>query len=152
MSIFFTLLDILLILIMLFDTLGLIYLFRQKGISSVKKEEYIRVCFSWLLFLTLYNIFSCNWAGFFGTLIRLIIFGAKAFVTIPLFNGTMKIHKYLIDDGKGKEIFDKIYLNIKSKLCKCDNIRTSNLNSKSDTCYSETVEPESNPDNNMSNQ
>ena len=152
MSIFFSFLDILLILIMLFDTLGLIYLFRKQGISAVKKDEYIRVCFSWILFLTLYNIFSCNCAGFFGTLIRLIIFCAKAFVTIPLLGGTMKIRKYLIIDGKGKEYLDKVCGIIKSKLCKCNNYQVSNINSASEKVESETTEPETNQDNNISNQ
>ena len=130
---------------MLFDTLGLIYVYRQKWESGIKKDEYIRVCFSWVLFLTLYNIFSCNWAGFFGTLIRLIIFGAKACVTIPLFKGTLKIHKYLIEDKKGEEYWNKLVTMIQSKLCKC------NVNSSS-ASYSETTEPESTPDNGNFNQ
>ena len=152
MSFLFTFLDILLILIMLFDTLGLLYVLRKNGESAIKKEDYIRVCFSWVLFLTLYNIFSCDWAGFFGTLIRLIIFGAKAFVTIPLFKGTMKIHKYLIEDKKGEEWLNLIITKIKSKLCKCNNVQTSRFDTKSDNVYSETTEPESVPDNNISNQ
>ena len=145
MSFLFTCLDILLILIMLFDTLGLIYVYRQKGESGIKKDEYIRVCFSWVLFLTLYNIFSCNWVGFFGTLIRFIIFGAKAYVTIPLFKGTLKIHKYLIEDKKGEEYWNKLITVVQSKLCKC------NVNS-SPAPFSETTEPESTPDNGNFNQ
>ena len=146
MSFLFTCLDILLILIMLFDTLGLIYQFRRDGTSGVKKDDYIRICFSWIFFLTLYNLFSCNWAGFFGTLIRLILFGAKAYVTIPKFNGTLKIHKYLIEDKKGEEYLDKII----SKICKCN--KCNKYRPSAPGTYSETTQPESNEEKNISNE
>ena len=142
MSLLFSFLDMLLIAIMLFDTLGLIYQFRRK--ETVKPEEYIRVYFSWILFLTIYNTFSCNWKGFFGTLIRLILLAAKVYVTIPLCGGALKIHKYLIEDDKAKEYFNKVYDIIKSKLCKCENIPQNNVYES----RSETTEPESVPDRN----
>ncbi len=142
MSILFSFLDMLLIAIMLFDTLGIIYQFRRK--ETVKPEEYIRVYFSWILFLTIYNTFSCDWKGFFGTLIRLILFAAKVYVTIPLCGGALKIHKYLIEDDKAKEYFYRVYDMIKSKLCKCENSSQNNVFES----RSETTEPESVPDRN----
>ena len=143
MSLLFGFLDMLLIAVMLFDTLGLIYQLR-KCKESVKPEEYIRVYFSWVLFLTIYNTFSCNWKGFFGTLIRLILLAAKVYVTIPLCGGALKIHKYLIEDDKAKEYFKKVYDIIKSKLCKGENIPQNNVYES----RSETTEPESVPDRN----
>ena len=142
MSLLFSFLDMLLIAIMLFDTLGIIYQFRRK--ETVKPEEYIRVYFSWILFLTIYNTFSCDWKGFFGTLIRLILFAAKVYVTIPLCGGAIKIHKYLIEDDKAKEYFYRVYDMIKSKLCKCEN----NSQNNAFESRSETTEPESVPDRN----
>ena len=142
MSLLFSFLDMLLIAIMLFDTLGIIYQFRRK--ETVKPEEYIRVYFSWILFLTIYNTFSCDWKGFFGTLIRLILFAAKVYVTIPLCGGALKIHKYLIEDDKAKEYFYRVYDMIKSKLCKCEN----NSQNNEFESRSETTEPESVPDRN----
>ena len=142
MSLLFSFLDMLLIPIMLFDTLGIIYQFRRK--ETVKPEEYIRVYFSWILFLTIYNTFSCDWKGFFGTLIRLILFAAKVYVTIPLCGGALKIHKYLIEDDKAKEYFYRVYDMIKSKLCKCEN----NSQNNAFESRSETTEPESVPDRN----
>ena len=142
MSLLFSFLDMLLIAIMLFDTLGIIYQFRRK--ETVKPEEYIRVYFSWILFLTIYNTFSCDWKGFFGTLIRLILFAAKVYVTIPLCGGALKIHKYLIEDDKAKEYFYRVYDMIKSKLCKCEN----NSQNNAFESRSETTEPESVPDRN----
>ena len=98
MSFIFGLLDVVLTAVMLFDTLGIIYQFRKN--IPVNPKEYIRICFSWILFLAICSLFSCDRKGFFGTLIRLIILLAKIYETIPIFGGSLKIHKYLIEDGK----------------------------------------------------
>ena len=143
---FFNLLDMLLIIVMLFDTLGLLYQFRKK--EQVNPKEYIRIYSSWILFLTIYNTFSCKWKGFFGTLIRLILLAAKVYVTIPIFGGSMKIHKIIIEDGKGEELYKRLVDLIKSKLCKGEKNQSSD-----DSLPSETVEPESCPsNNNLSNE
>ena len=146
MSFLFSVLDMLLIVIMLFDTLGLIYQFR-KSKESVTTVEFNRIYFSWILFLTIYSTFSCSWKGFFGTLIRLILFAAKAYVTIPKCGGSLKLHKILIDDDKAKECFYKVLDMVKSKLCKCENKQSQPNNITpgiSSFSPSETVEPESN--------
>ena len=136
--------DMVLIVIMLFDTLGLIYQFR-KSKENVKKDDYIRIYFSWILFLTIYSTFSCSWKGFFGTLIRLILFAAKAYVTIPICGGSLKLHKILIEDGKAEEYFYKVLNMAKAKLCKCDGQSGSSTpfpSSIPSSIPSETVEPE----------
>ena len=140
----FIILDFLLMLIMLYDTLGLIYQFRTK--ADVKPEDYIRIYSSWILFLIIYNLFSCSWKGSFGLLIQLILFVAKAYVTIPKFKGSLKIHKHLIEDEKGKEYFYKVYGLICSKLDKfglCDKKVPKNEDNECDT-----IEPERTPENN----
>jgi len=140
MSFVFGLLDMLLTAVMLFDTLGLIYQFRK---SSVDPKEYVRVCFSWILFLTISTLFSCSWKGFFGTLIRLIIFLAKAAVTIPLLGGTMKIHKYLIIDGNAEKYINLVYEKIKSATNKgVKDLSQTASKVISDNIPSETQEPE----------
>ena len=141
MSFIFGLLDALLTSIMLFDTLGIIYQFRK---SSVNPKEYVRICFSWILFLTICTLFSCSWKGFFGTLIRLLILSAKIYVTIPILGGTNKIHKYLIEDGKGVEYFNKVHGFIKSKLCKGNTLTNIQKSVPSNQYFSETAEPEQN--------
>ena len=134
------LLDIVLTSVLLFDTLGMIYQFRKHE-ESVKHKEFVRICFSWILFLTICSLFSCKRKGFFGTLIRLIIVASKVYVTIPLFGGSMKIHKYLIDDGKAIEFYNRSYEFIKNKLCK--GVKTlSETNFSSDSCPSSITEPE----------
>ena len=144
MSFLFGLCDFLLAGIMLFDTLGLIYQFR-KNPSSVNEKEYVRICFSWILFLGIWTLFSCSWKGFFGTLIRLIFLVAKMFVTIPKLGGTNKIHKFLVDDGKGEEYFKKVVELVKSKCCKgssCPGKKEEKEEAPSSTFEAETVEPE----------
>ena len=144
MSFLFGLCDFLLAGIMLFDTLGLIYQFR-KDPSSVNGQEYVRICFSWILFLGIWTLFSCSWKGFFGTLIRLIFLVAKMFVTIPKLGGTNKIHKFLVDDGKGEEYFKKVVELVKSKCCKgcsCPGKKEEKEEGPSSTFEAETVEPE----------
>ena len=113
MSFIFGFFNALLTSIMLFDTLGLIYQFRK---GSVDQKEFNRVWFSWMLFLAISSLFSCSWKGFFGTLIRLIIFLAKVYVTIPIFGGSLKIHKYLIEDGKALQFYGVRILN-QSYIC-----------------------------------
>ena len=112
MTLFFGILDVLLTTIMLFDTLGLVYQFRKN--NTCNEKEYIRVCLSWILFLTICNLFSCEKKGAFGSIIRLIIFFAKLFVVLPILGGTLRFHKYFIEDKNA----EKWYQFLKAKICK----------------------------------
>ena len=112
MTLFFGILDLLLTTILLFDTLGLAYQFRTK--NTCEDKEYIRVCLSWILFLSISNLFSCETKGFFGTVIRIIIFLSKLFVVIPLLGGTLKIYKFLIEEQRAEKWLELI----KVKVCK----------------------------------
>ena len=140
MSFVFGLLDFVLTAVLLFDTLGLIYQFRKS--MSVSPKEYVRICFSWILFLTIGSLFSCARKGFFGTLIRLIIFASKAFVTLPILGGTMKVHKYLIDDGNADKYINKVTEFIKSTAstgAKTLSENASNLMNQAQSSVSETI-------------
>ena len=139
MTFFFSLLDVVLTTLMLFDTLGIIYQFIK---STVHPKEYVRVCYSWIFFLTICTLFSCNWEGFFGTLIRLLILMAKVYVTIPILGGTNKIHNYLIEQGKGEEYLKKGINFVKSKISKGNKSSFPTNNFSSNHYQSETIEPE----------
>ena len=145
MSFLFCIFDVLLTAIMLFDTLGLIYQFR-KSQESVDSKDYIRICFSWVLYYIICSLFSCSWKGVIGTLIRLIILLAKIYVTIPKIGGTNTIFKYLIEDKKGEEYYTKISEFVKAKLCKCCEGSDSRKTCSSTNCQSETMEPENPPE------
>ena len=135
MTLFFGILDLLLTTIMLFDTLGLVYQFRKNNTCSEK--EYIRVCLSWILFLTLSNLFSCEKKGFFGTTVRLIVFLAKLFVVLPILGGTLRFHKYFIVDKNAEKwcqfLKSKIFKNCK------DNSATSNISGDESSNVGETI-------------
>ena len=120
MTFFFGLVDILLSTVLLFDTLGLAYQFRIK--NTCNEKEYLRVCLSWILFLTISNLFTCEKKGFFGAIIRFIILFAKLYVVLPILGGTLKLYKYFIEDKNAEKLFNKI----KSIICKnCQNSNPS---------------------------
>ena len=139
MTFMFGLLDVLLTTLLLFDTLGLAYKIRK---GPCEREEYLRVCLSWILFLTISSLFSCNRKGFTGTILRIIIFVAKACVTLPILQGTMKIYKYLIEDHKAEIWFKKITDKIKCTLCKGGQCPSSSFNPQTANSLEETVTPQ----------
>ena len=134
MSFFFGFLDMLLTTILLFDTLGLAYQIRKEGEDKCDKKDYVRVCLSWILFLTICNLFTINGKGYFYAFINLLLFLAKAYVTLPVCKGTLKIHEYLIEKEKAKDCYYKIVGFVKSKLGK----ERRDVND----IISETMEPE----------
>ena len=106
MALFFTLLDILLTGIVFFDTLGFIYQLR-KG-YEIRNIEYNRLCLTWMFFLTLCKIFPYNYKGKLGLIFSLILSVIKLYVTIPKFNGTLKLYNILIEKGKIVSFIDLI--------------------------------------------
>ena len=136
MTFFFSLLDIVLSTVLLVDTLGLAYQLRQKGTSDQK--DYIRVCFTWIIFLSLSGILSCNRVGFFGTLLRIVFFVVKAYLVLPILGGSAKLYKYLIEDGNAEKYYQKVSQLAKAKLgkycpCQCQTVPDS-------TCATSTPE------------
>ena len=110
MTLFFGTLDLLLTIILLFDTLGLAYQFRTK--NTCDDKEYLRVCLSWILFLSISNLFSCEATGFFGTVFRLIIFLSKLFVVIPILGGTIKVYQFLVEERRAEKWLELIKVKI----------------------------------------
>ena len=139
MNFIYTILDILITIIMLFDTLGMVYQFRKGQI--IQANEYKRICFSWILFLAMCSLLSCESKGLLGKIIRFIILDLKLFVTIPLFNGTMKIYKFLIEDENAEHYFKKIVEKIK-KLMHKEEAKPSCSERPINNIVSETSKPE----------
>ena len=110
MTLFFGTLDLLLTIILLFDTLGLAYQFRTK--NTCDDKEYLRVCLSWILFLSISNLFSCEARGFFGTVFRLIIFLSKLFVVIPILGGTIKVYQFLVEERRAEKWLELIKVKV----------------------------------------
>ena len=138
MTFFFGLLDVLLTAILLFDTLGLAFQIRKEGKCDPK--EYIRVCLSWILFLTICNLFTCNMKGFFGFILRLIFFIAKAAVTIPKAKGTLKIYEYLVEKGNAEKCYKTVFGRFQSLMDKGSQVPLSETND-SDNILNENSTP-----------
>ena len=103
------------------------------SITFINIIDYIRICFSWVLFLFLSGLLSCNLKGFFGTLLRIVFFVTKAYVTLPILEGTSKLYKFLIEDRNGQKYYEKVSTLVKSKLGKFGLCSTSQCNSSSAT-------------------
>ena len=129
MTFFFRFLDVLLTTILLFDTLGLAYQIRKEG--NCDSKEYVRVCLTWILFLTLFSLLSCEKEGFFGIILRLLIFCVKAYVALPILGGTLKVYKFLVEDRNAELYYKKISDLIKSTICKGTECASSNFSSES---------------------
>ena len=92
MSFLYGLVDLLLTTLITLDTLGLVKQFREK--KSADTEDYTRVCFTWIFFLTLssFTPSACADEGFLRKLLRVLFLAGKIFVTIPIVKGTMMIY------------------------------------------------------------
>ena len=90
MSFLYGLVDLLLTSLITLDTLGLVGQFRAK--KSPEINDYTRVCFTWIFYLTLKSFTPTAGEGFFRVLIRVIFLLGKIFVTLPLLGGTMMIY------------------------------------------------------------
>ena len=129
MTFFFQFLDVLLTTILLFDILGLAYQIRKEG--KCDSKQYVRVCLTWILFLTLCSLLSCEKKGFFGMILRLLIFCVKACIALPILGGTLKVYKFLVEDGNAELYYKKISDLIKSTICKGTECASSNFSSQS---------------------
>ena len=90
MSLLFGFIDLLLTTLITLDTLGLVGQFRQKKIPDSK--DYTRVCFTWILYLTLKSCTPNDGEGTLRKILLLIFLFAKIFVVLPILGGTMLIY------------------------------------------------------------
>ena len=69
--------------------------------------------------------------GFFGMILRLLIFCVKACIALPILGGTLKVYKFLVEDGNAELYYKKISDLIKSTICKGTECASSNFSSQS---------------------
>ena len=108
MSFLYGLVDLLLTALITLDTLGLVGQYNQK--KSPESKDYVRVCFTWIFFLTLKSFTPTAGEGFFIKLIRILFLLGKVFVILPLLGGTMMIY------NKAPEVIKKGVDFAKSKI------------------------------------
>ena len=78
MSLLFGFIDLLLTTLITLDTLGLVGQFRQK--KTPDSKDYTRVCFTWILYLTLKSFTPNDGEGTLRKILLLIFLFAKIFV------------------------------------------------------------------------
>ena len=97
------LLNIILSAILSIDTLSFIYAIRKQ--DKFEKDDFIRLCYSWVSFLTIKGMFECDGEGFFAFIFCLIGVVLKIIVVIPKL---AKIaYRKVILENKGAELLQK---------------------------------------------
>ncbi len=90
----------------------------RKNPDKSDVNDYRNICFRWVFLLALrsFGCFSC--CGTLGVYLSFILLVAKAYVTIPLLNGTEKVYNCLIQDNALAGFAKHAVEMIKSKLGK----------------------------------
>ena len=115
MSFLFVLFDFLLTVILTLDTIRLLNQLKKN--NTCDSKDYKRVCFTWIFFLLIKSLTCCNCKqGFLCTACKFLLLCAKAYIVIPLINGTNTIYDYCIEKGKIQEFAKKGIDFVKSKI------------------------------------
>ena len=115
MSFLLNLSELIVLALLAIDTLGFVAHNRKNPLSSNQKD-YLRLCFSWVFVFVLRTVFCCSCSGVFGNFYQLIGLTAKAFVCIPMFNGTEKLYNSLIEQNAAKQYIDLAVNMVKDKM------------------------------------
>ena len=106
MAFLLCLLDTVLLVLHLMNTLGLVHQLRKT--KSCKDVDFRNVCLTWIIYFALHPFTKCPCQGFFAGLFKLISILGKAYVVIPLFKGTNKLYEIFIEKGKAKQLYEKV--------------------------------------------
>jgi hypothetical protein len=115
MSFILNLGEIVLMVLLSIDTLGFVAQ-NRKNPEGVNQKDYFRLCFSWIFFLVLRQLFACACFGFLSNLIQLVAFAAKAFVTIPMLNGAETVYTKLVEENIARAYVEKAINMVKEKI------------------------------------
>jgi hypothetical protein len=107
--------EFLLFSVVTFDTLGHIAESR-KNTEKVDRKDFLRLCFTWVFLLALNSLCcsSCS-GGYFGSLWKFLIFGAKVYVCIPAIRGTETLYDLLVEQNVTKKYLFDAYHFAKTK-------------------------------------
>ncbi len=120
MSFIFNLGEIVLMVLLSLDTLGFVYQ-NRKNPQGVNQKDYFRLCFSWIFFLALRCLFCLVCClGFFSGIFQIVGFAAKAFVTIPMLNGSEIVYTKLVEENVARGYVQQVVNIVKEKIgAKC---------------------------------
>jgi hypothetical protein len=97
MGYIFSILEIVLLALLSFDTLGFLVA-QKKNNANVNISDYHRLCFTWVFFFALRAICPCG-NGFFSNIVQMLTLFAKAYITIPMLGGTEKLYRSIVEEN-----------------------------------------------------
>lgn len=115
MSFLLGLVDLLLLVVVLYDTLGYIAQNRKDPQKS-EQHDYHRICFTWVFYLAVKSVVCSSCTGYMGGLLYLLSIVFKAYISLPVLNGTDKLYHLLIEQNVLKSYFEKLTSTIKDKV------------------------------------
>lgn len=124
MSFVFSLIELILVTFISIDTLGFA-IRNRKNSESTSQQDFLRVAFTWVFFLTLRNLTCCSCEGLFGSIWGLLLLIGKVYVTLPVLKGTEKLYHSLIEENVAKNYINMICNIVKEKTGCCKKEETN---------------------------
>jgi hypothetical protein len=115
MSFILGLVDLLLLVVVLYDTLGFIVHNRKNPLSS-NQQDYHRLCFTWIFYLAIRSLICSSCTGYIGSLLYLLSLGAKAYISLPMLHGTEKLYTLLVEQNVVRHYLEGLAQNLKQKV------------------------------------
>ncbi len=115
MSFILCLLDFLLLAVVLVDTLGFIVQ-NRKNPSSSNQQEYHRLCFTWVFYSVIKSLTCSTCTGMIGSFLCLLFLLVKAYISLPILNGTEKLYTVLIEQNAGRQYIEGLVNTLKQKM------------------------------------
>jgi hypothetical protein len=114
MTLFFNLVEIVLLSFLAIDTLG--FIAENRKWSRMDGKDYLRICFNWVFFLIFRTISCSTCSGIIGHFYGMLMLLAKLYVTVPLLGGTEKLYDLVIEKNVLPSYIKDIFGNLKSQM------------------------------------
>ena len=115
MSFLLALVDLLLLTVVLYDTLGFIA-HNRKDPQNSNQQDYSRICFTWIFYLAVRSVVCSSCTGYMGSFLYLLSIVFKAYISLPVLHGTEKLYNVLIEQNVLRGYFEKLSTTIKDKV------------------------------------
>ncbi len=115
MSFLLEFIDLVLLFVVLYDTLGFIVHNRKNTLSS-NVQDYNRICFTWIFHLYIRALLCFSCTGIFGTLLETLSLAAKVYISLPMLHGTEKLYTLLVEQNVLKQYAEQFTQIVKQKV------------------------------------
>jgi len=110
MSIILQILDIIALLVPIFDTLGFVRSELSRSKTEESQKEYKRLLFTWIFYfgISKFVCFTCCAPAFLASVIYLLGIFAKLFITLPICNGSQIAYTKIVEEQLFLKIIHKL--------------------------------------------